>query len=209
MELAIPTNVGIFFDTETIGIPNWKIPSEDESQPHMTQLAAILANLDTKEIIQTIDLTIQTDGQWEIPQVCVDLNGVSNEYADAVGIPEPLALNVFLAMWRRANKRIAHNTTFDNRIIRIATKRYQTIDVQDEWHEGEYSCTGLLSKPIMKMGKRGKYGYKMPKLSEAYEHFTGKELENAHTAMADTKACMDVYFKIKELDQSGEEIPLI
>jgi DNA polymerase-3 subunit epsilon len=37
------------FDTETTGIPDWKMPSESEYQPHLVQLAAILVDADTRE----------------------------------------------------------------------------------------------------------------------------------------------------------------
>ncbi len=39
-------------------------------------------------------------------------------------------------------------------------------------------------------------GGKQIKLIEAYKHYTGKDLVDAHSAMADTLASMDVYFAI-------------
>ena len=40
---------------------------------------------------------------------------------------------------------------------------------------------------------------KTPNLGEAYRHFTGRDLENAHSAMADVQACRDVYFAIQDM----------
>lgn len=51
-------NTILFYDTETTGLPDWKSPSESETQPHLVQLAAILANADTRQVISTLDLII-------------------------------------------------------------------------------------------------------------------------------------------------------
>jgi DNA polymerase III subunit epsilon len=185
----------LFYDTETTGLPNWNEPSESEGQPHIVQLAALLVDVGTKKVIQSMDVIVQPDG-WEIPKEVTDIHNITTEYATQVGIPEPVALQVFLKMWAVSGFRIAHNQTFDARIIRIATKRYCDESVIDAWKAGAYKCTGLLAKPIMKMLPKGKFGYKMPKLSEAYQHFTGKEIQDAHTAMADARACMDIFFAI-------------
>jgi DNA polymerase III subunit epsilon len=188
-------NLAIFFDTETTGLPDWKSPSEAEHQPHIVQLAAHVVNLDAKEILESMDVIIKPDG-WVIPEEVSAIHGITTERALAEGIPESEALLKFLLMWD-GKLRIAHNTTFDNRIIRIATKRYCDESIINDWHEGPYECTGLITKPICQLLPKNKYGFKMPKLSEAYLHFTGKELENAHTALADVNACMEVYFAAK------------
>jgi DNA polymerase-3 subunit epsilon len=189
-------NLFIAFDTETTGLPNWKEPSGGDNQPHIVQLAAHLVNLDTKQIIQSMDVIIKPDG-WEIPEEVSEIHGITTEYASQVGIPEKMAVDMFLAMWN-GRLQVAHNTTFDRRIIRIATKRFCDEATIEAWHGCEYECTGLLSKPIMQMLPKNHYGFKMPKLEEAYKYFTDKELENAHSAIADVNACLEVYFAIKD-----------
>jgi DNA polymerase-3 subunit epsilon len=39
---------------------------------------------------------------------------------------------------------------------------------------------------------------KSANLGEAYEFFTGKKLENAHSALADVDACITVFFAIRD-----------
>ncbi len=186
----------IFFDLETTGIPVWGKPSESDGQPHIVELAALVVDEDTRTVIQGFNVIVKPE-TWVIPQETTDIHGITNAHAMDVGIPEHLVLDVFLAMWN-GRLRVAHNTTFDNRIIRIAIKRYCSRATADAWKESQYMCTGLLAKPIMKMPLAGKRGDKMPKLSEAYLHFTGKELEGQHTAMADVRACMAIYFAVKD-----------
>ena len=178
----------IIFDTETTGLPNWKEPSGDKVQPHIVQLAALQVDTESRKIIQSMDLIVKPDG-WEIPQETIDVHGITNEQALNVGLPEKEVLNMFIQLWD-GNKRVAYNTTFDNRIIRIATKRYSDEHVIDNWKGGDYECAMIASRKIM--------GGKNPKLTDAYKHFTGEDLEDAHSAMADSLACMMVYFAIED-----------
>jgi DNA polymerase-3 subunit epsilon len=179
----------LFFDTETTGLPDWKSPSDAEHQPHIVQLAAILADADTQEIISSMDVIVRPD-DWEIPAETVEVHGISQQHAEAVGIPEALALDTFLNMWR-GSLRVAHNKTFDLRMIRIAIKRYNKNPLMlDAWSVKDTAfCTMQAAHTVM--------GGKRPKLAEAYEHFTGKTLDDAHNAMADTKACMELYFELE------------
>lgn len=188
----------IFFDTETTGIPVWGEPSGIEKQPHIVQLAAHLVDSETREILETMDEIIKPNG-WTIPQETINIHGITNERANDVGIPEVTALQIFFDMWSDSSLRVAHNTTFDNRIIRIGTKRYFSEVIQERWKAGEYKCTGLLTKPIMQMLPKRQHGYKMPKLVEAYKYFFGKEFEGAHTAIGDVNACMAVYWAVQDL----------
>lgn len=184
------------FDTETTGLPDWKTPSGGDNQPHLVQLGAILADEDTREVIDTLNVIIKPDG-WVIPENTIEIHGISNERALAEGIPESEAFQRLMAMWA-GHKRASHNRTFDQRIIRIAAKRYGTEEQQEAWADkATYTCTAFGSRPIVKLPKN-----KLPKLAEAYKFFTGKEIENAHTAMADAEACLAVYWGI--LDHQAE-----
>lgn len=189
----------LIYDTETTGLPVWGEPSGDGVQPHLVQLAALLVDADTMEILETMDVIVFPDG-WEIPDEVAEVHGITTEIAKEKGIPERDALEQFLALWNGCN-RVAFNRTFDQRIIRIALKRYSDEDTIDRWADKDsHECAMLMAKPIMKLPPKGRYGFKNPRLEQAYEHFTGKKLENAHNALADTAACMEVYFAIKNAE---------
>jgi len=197
---TIPTEIGLFFDTETTGIPNWKVPSNRKEQPHMTQLAAVLMDIPNREVIHSMNVIIQPDG-WEIPPECVDLNGITTEFATDVGIPEGLALDMFLEIWvgeGHGHKRYAFNTTFDNRIIRIATKRYSKQYV-DLWKEGDYECMMIKAKKHLGLGKN-------PKLVEAYREICGKELVGAHDAMNDINATIELFYAMRDAGDDADTI---
>lgn len=198
-------NLKLFYDTETTGLPDFKAPSESAHQPHIVQLAALLVDMDTRETIQSMDVIIRPDG-WTIPDDVAAVHGITTEHALDVGIPESLAVSMFMELWA-GRARVAHNEQFDARIVRIALMRFHSEDAADIWKSGPTECTARLATPICalppteKMKAVGRFHHKTPNLGEAYRHFTGKELENAHSAMADVTACRDVYFAIKGAQQ--------
>ena len=181
------------FDTETTGIPDWPARSNSPHQPHIVQLAAVLVDTSGAYINESMNVIVRPDG-WEIPQDMIDIHGITLEKAMDEGIAEADALEQFMCLYRRTDWRIAHNTTFDNRMIRIAMKRYDPDGVSDaDWKDKtKYYCTLQNSKKIM----GGKDGHT---LAECYLHFTGKVLEGAHDAMVDTRACLEIYQEINKL----------
>lgn len=191
-------SLALFYDTETTGLPDYKAPSESAHQPRIVQLAALLVDMDTRKTIQSMDVIVCPNG-WEIPADAAALHGITTEYASEVGVPENIALEMFMDLWSGRN-RIAHNEKFDARIIRIALMRYQTESAADIWKSGPAECTARMTSPICQLpptqAQREKTSFKTktPNLGEAYLYFFGKEMENAHSAMADVQACRDVYF---------------
>ncbi len=177
------------FDTETTGIPDWKNPSEAGHQPHIVEIAAILHNAQGA-VIDSFKAIVRPNG-WVIPDELVQLHGISQEMAMDVGIPEAEALEGFLALHARAGIRVAHNATFDDRIIRIALMRYQDEERANTFRDGtEKFCTCSKARGPVGLGK-------LPTLAEAYKHFTGEDLVEAHRAMADAQACARIYFALQ------------
>lgn len=197
-------NLALFYDTETTGLPLFKEPSEHPGQPHIVQLGACLADLDTQRIYSSLDVIIKPEG-WTIPDEVAAIHGITTEMALAVGIPEVEAVGTLLELWYRAACRIGHNEGFDARIVRIALMRHfpaaqgETV-IADIWKAGAAKCTQQISTPILKlpptpkMKAAGFLKHKSANLGEAYQHFMGKPLEGAHSAIVDVRACMDVFF---------------
>jgi DNA polymerase-3 subunit epsilon len=192
----------LFYDTETTGLPLFSEPSEDPRQPHIVQLAAVLVDLESRNQIASMDVIIKPEG-WTIPDEVAQVHGITTDRALEVGVPERLAIDLFMELWG-GRLRIAHNEQFDARILRIALMRNKDNSVADYWKASSAECTARLSTPIcalpptekMKAAKR--FHHKTPNLGEAYRHFWGVDFENAHSAMADVQACIEVYFAVQD-----------
>jgi DNA polymerase-3 subunit epsilon len=205
-------NIALAYDTETTGLPLFKEPSEHPDQPHIVQLGAMLVDLDTWKTIASLDVIVKPDG-WTIPDDVAAIHGITTEHALAVGVSESMALGMLLELWDGATPRlrIAHNEQFDARIVRIALMRHEDDPLADRWKEGRAECTQALSTPILKlpptekMVRAGFTKHKSANLREAYQFFTGKPLQNAHSAMADVRGCLAVYRAIKSGQRTAAE----
>ena len=206
----------LFFDTETTGLPEWKLPSGDKAQPHIVQIGAILCDSETEEVIETMDVIIKPD-DWSISQEMTDIHGISHQQACEEGISEEGAVAQLLDMWGPCppllddmlfSKRVAHNKTFDQRMIRIALKRYFPENLQERWAwKDDFFCTMWGTRTICNIPNVGKKGIKPPNLGEAYKFFTGKDLVDAHSALPDARACMEIYFGMKRMEKEPVDVP--
>lgn len=204
----------LFYDSETTGLPLWDKPSEDPTQPRITQICAELVDDDTREVYAALNTLIRPAG-WVIPHELEVLTGITTEKCMSVGMPIKTALHAFMAMWRLSALRVGHNESFDMRMMRIEIKRtgfddkLGPGDFADEWKAGLAYCTQAKSTPIVKlpptpkMIAAGRRHFKSANLGEAYQFFTGMKLEGAHNSAVDVMACKAVYFSIREMDMPG------
>lgn len=197
-----------FFDTETSGLPDFRAPSEAKHQPHIVQVAAALVDADSRQVLASIDLVVRpTD--WVIPDEVAAVHGITTERARDIGVSERLAIESIYALWQLADRRIAHNEAFDQRIVRIGLKRFATEHACDQWGKGAVECTAAMSTqicalpPTPKMVKAGFNHFKTPKLSEAHQILLGEPLQNAHSALADVDGCRRIYFHLKDREAAA------
>lgn len=196
-------NLLCFYDTETTGLPLFKQPSTDPSQPHLVDVAALLYDAEGN-LVDSFEAIIKPDG-WVIPEQAASVHGITTEMANDLGIPESEALEGFMAIHEKAGIRVAHNQAFDDRIMRIALLRFMNEEAADAYRGAAGFCTMKASRDIVKipptdrMVRAGFKHYKNPTLAEAYKFFTGNELEGAHRAKADAEGCARVYFALEAM----------
>lgn len=186
----------LVLDTETTSLPNYKDPSEGEGQPHIMEIAAHLVDSQTMQVLESMNTLVKpVDGwpMWVIAPEAFEAHKITMEMVMDTGIPEDKMLEQFMAMYARCDIRTAFNTTFDNRMIRIAQKRYMPTaeDVMEEWksNKDRYYCTMIHAAKHM--------GGKWPKLGEAVKALLGREHVDAHRAQPDMLAASDLYFELQ------------
>lgn len=198
-------NLALVYDFETSGLPLFSEPSDHPNQPHVVQVGAQLVNMDTRIVVQSLDVIVRPVG-WTIPDEVAQVHGITTEMAHDLGVPEGLAVEMLLELWKpeAPRLRIGHNEQFDARIMRIGLFRHLDVAMADAWKAGVSQCTQRLATPIMKlpptdkMKAAGRNGHKQANLREAYEFFTGKPLTGAHNAMVDVDGCKTVFFAIQD-----------
>jgi DNA polymerase III subunit epsilon len=189
----------LFFDTETTGFYNDKLPPGHDAQPHIVQLAAQLCQADGK-IIAGFSLIVGLSGQnIEIPAKASAVHGITTERSIQFGVSLETVLSLFAHLYSRAGLIVAHNMKFDQAVIETAIARYYG---KPKPLSKPLFCTMEAAAPIVnlppteRMLAAGFNKPKAPKLEECIRHFFSEELTGAHDAMIDVEACKRVYFHI-------------
>ena len=196
------------FDTETTGLPDFKQPSDAPHQPHLVQLAMVLLDDDLTERASAC-LVVRPDG-WTIPDDIAKIHGITTEIASAIGVPEKVATDLYVEMQYGTNVlALAHNVSFDLRIMRIAMLRHH---YSKEWQEArplKSYCTMTVATPIVnippteKMVRAGFNKPKAPRLTECMKHFFNEDFTGAHDAMNDVRATLRLYKYLKDAAETA------
>lgn len=195
----------LFFDTETTGLPDNKQPTNLDVQPHIVQMAALLCS-DDGEIKAEMCLMVQPQG-FTVPSKAADIHGITTHMAMQYGMSLRGVMTLFNRMLTRSQMVVAHNLKFDKFLIECSARR-AGFDVGEFAFPEEY-CTMERATNIVKlppserMKAVGMTGHKSPSLKEAYGHFYGRENQGAHNAMADVRACREIYLAIQQHQQEA------
>lgn len=172
----------LFTDTETTSFIKPGV--------EIVQIAAILQDSEDKQIYAEVNLIVNAN--WPIPPETTAIHGITDKISATMGIPMPLADELFATLATKADTIVCHNVVFDTGIINTAWPG-SALAIKNK----PTYCT-MLEGAKINIPKRHAGKSKWPKLSDAYFYFFGENFENAHDAMADVRACRDVYFKLVE-----------
>jgi DNA polymerase-3 subunit alpha len=184
----------LIFDTETTGLPKrWDAPVTDhDNWPRCIQIAWQLHDV-SGNCIEHNDFIIRPD-DFDIPFESEQIHGVSTALAQELGKPIDIVLENFINVLKQSNYVVGHNLNFDVNVIAAELDRLSlnssitSIEVIDTCTEE----TAILCQ--LPGGRGGKF--KLPTLSELYNHIFNDLFEQAHNATADVEATARIFFEL-------------
>lgn len=185
----------LFFDTETTGLPkSWKAPITDlNNWPRMVQLAYLLYDFEGN-LLKSGNHIVKPEG-FQIPKSASRVHGITQEHAEINGESLLTVLQEFNALVQEAHYLVAHNISFDEKIIGAEFIRNSMKN--SVWHKQKI-CTKESTTDFCAIP--GPFGYKWPTLSELYYKLFNKEFKDAHNALEDTIATAQCFWELKRLN---------
>ncbi|HAN05839.1 MAG: DNA polymerase III subunit epsilon [Elusimicrobia bacterium GWA2_64_40] len=183
----------LFFDTETTGLPrSWNAPvTALDNWPRLVQLA-YMAYDGEGGLIAAVDTIVKPQG-FTIPVESSRIHGITTERALAEGRDLGSVLRDFKALLDPARYLVAHNISFDEKIIGAEFLRNGLPDIPAAKHKicTMHSTTEYCAIP-------GPRGYKWPKLTELHRKLFNADFSEAHNAAADIAATAKCFWELKE-----------
>lgn len=194
----------LFFDTETTGFYQDRLPVDHKDQPHIVQLAAQLCSASGDPLA---GFSVIIDPGVEIPERASSVHGITTEKAIQFGVNAQSALSLFVHLYQRSELIVAHNIKFDKAVLETGISRYygkpMPLDRKPIFCTMEAAAPVVNLPPTERMLAAGFKKPKAPKLEECIKHFFGETLEGAHDAMVDVAACRRVYFHLKTMETAA------
>ena len=187
----------VVFDTETSGLPDWNSPADSLGQPRVASAALIFLNADF-QVEHEVYRLVKPDG-WVMPEEVERINGLSTERLEAEGAPIGEILDDYAMAIDEGRIIVAHNAQFDTKMMRGELRRAQRSD-RKECTKSLCTMRGLTQACQLP----GRSGFKFPRLHEATRIILGEpELEGAHNALIDARACMRLLLAMRDLNMLG------
>ena len=193
----------LVFDTETTGLPSDRNASirDVTKWPHIIQLSYILYDIDMKKTLCCVDDIIKLDDNVEISEKSIELHKITRSISNRKGILISEAINNFNMVLETADVVVAHNLSFDKKMImvecvRLNMKQYFTNSSGKGVKEYCSMKNSVGICKIERVNSKGEKYYKYPSLSELHNYLFGHYPENVHDSMADVLICLRCYYKM-------------
>ena len=169
----------IVFDVETTGLPKRRNRpfTEFDNWPHIVQLSWIVYNSGKIESIN--DHIIKIPDDEVIPEVCVNIHGITNEIMRRDGENIVDVLMEFKRDLSNSKIMVAHNLEFDTSIISVELLRNNLRNAM-YFYRGEKYCTMRKTKHLFK---------RWPKLINLHKTFFKTTPTQLHNSLIDVYVC--------------------
>lgn len=193
----------LIIDTETTGLPeiipfNKYYPYTNNTKydnARLVQVSWQILDQEFKELCVK-DFIIKRDG-FNITNS--QFHGINNEISDTNGYELNYVMDILKKDLGKCTTIIAHNLIFDYNILMNHFYRYNRQDIINILSNKNQYCTMLNSINVLKIPMRYSNNYKATSLNEVYQYFFNKNVENAHNAVYDVKACAECFIKLINL----------
>lgn len=184
----------LFFDTETTGLPkNYKALVTDlNNWPRLVQIAWLMYD-ESGSLLSSGNRIIKPNG-FVIPEEASAIHRITHEEANLSGEELADVLAEFAGLVNGASYLIAHNMSFDEKIVGAEFLRNSMPNILQSKMK---ICT--MEKSTSFCAINGPFGYKWPKLSELHYKLFKANFEEAHDASVDIKVTAKCFWELKRL----------
>jgi len=208
----------LIFDTETTGLPkNQKEqPSVTNIQdwPYIVQISWIYYDTDTCQLINESDNIIKLLPGIEISEESTNIHKITNEMCKLKGKKITDILENFMELFMKADLCVAHNMSFDHKIINAEMLRSV---MNPEINKGDWERKLILWQTFANSNKlfctmqetidmcnikaislrTGREYVKFPTLAELYEYYFGYKPKDLHNAFVDVMICARCFHMLR------------
>ncbi len=167
------------------------LASDLDNWPRLVQIAWVYFDDAGKEIARNSKI-IKPEG-FIIPDESSRIHGITTEIAERKGVLLEKTLKEFMEMINRSKFLIAHNMSFDEKIIEAEFIRKK---IPKSLFQPKKICTKEIATEFCKIP--GSYGYKWPTLSELHIKLFDNDFQDAHNALVDVSICAKCFFELKK-----------
>uniref|UniRef100_A0A6C0I0J0 Exonuclease domain-containing protein n=1 Tax=viral metagenome TaxID=1070528 RepID=A0A6C0I0J0_9ZZZZ len=199
----------MILDTETTGllpnqIPDLGLITDEELKtiyPYITQISYIIYDNHEKKIVEYYNQYIKIPEHVEISEKVTELTGITREKCNN-GISIVTALNNLYDAYMNCSMIVAHNMSFDSRIIKLECRRHYKklpyLKMTKMFYNSDKNHVNILCTMVEGMTYCSLKNW--PKLAILYKMLFQEDIEKygipLHNSLTDVLVCLRCYLKV-------------